>query len=146
MYISGDKTDRGLFFLRLGFGLIFIVHGFTKLTGGADTWEATGSVVQYIGIDLFHNAFGFAAAIGEIAGGLSLIVGIYMIPALALLIAIIFFAVISQIASGSSFPQIAYPLSTGIVLISLLFTGPGTISADYKRMRSARRRRRIRQH
>ena len=40
-----NKIDFGLLILRVGIGVMFIIHGWGKLIGGTDKWEAIGSNV-----------------------------------------------------------------------------------------------------
>lgn len=132
MFLTGKKFDLGLLFLRVGLGVIYIFHGFPKLMGGPERWEAVGGAMSNLGIDSFHMFFGFLAATAEFFGGLFLILGLYTLPVLLLLICTMFVAVFTQIAREAGFPGIAHPLSLMIVFISLLLTGPGKHSLDHK--------------
>tara|TARA_Y100000310_G_C20587580_1_gene766268 strand:+ start:882 stop:1244 length:363 start_codon:yes stop_codon:yes gene_type:complete len=68
------KVDRwSLFFLRVVIGLIFIIHGYTKLFGGL---EQTSSFLAQLGIPL-ASLFAVLIAILELFGGIFLIIGLF---------------------------------------------------------------------
>ncbi len=51
-----DKyTDEGLLFLRVGLGIMFVLHGWPKMFGGLKQWAGLGMAMGNLGI-------GFAAA------------------------------------------------------------------------------------
>ncbi len=140
MFLRGKQLDLGLLILRIGIGLIFIGHGYPKLMGGPERWENVGSAMSYLGIDSLHIVFGFLAATAELFGGIFLILGLYTLPALALLICTMVVAFIMQLFSGADFPAIAYPFTMATVFVALLFMGPGKMSVDNKLMKRTRRR------
>lgn len=126
------RLNAGLLALRVALGIIFLIHGYPKLFGGVEKWRAVGSAMSNLGIDSFHVLFGFMAGFSEFFGGILLIIGLFTTPALVLLISTMIVAVITQISMEAEFPGIAHPLSMAVVFISLLITGPGQYSADYK--------------
>lgn len=126
------KLTIGLLMMRVGLGVVFIFHGYPKLFGGVERWARVGEAMSNVGIDSYHTVFGFLAGFAEFFGGIFLIFGLFTLPALLLLISTMFIAMITQISRESGFSGIAHPLSMGIVFLSLLFTGPGRYSLDYK--------------
>lgn len=139
LFLTGEKLDFGLLFLRIGLGIVFIIHGYPKLTGGPERWEQVGSAMSNLGIDTYHIYFGFLAACSEFFGGIFLIFGLYMLPVLLILIATMIVAFVTQIAKDAGYSGIAHPLSLGIVFLSMLFTGPGKHSLDHYLMDRRRR-------
>lgn len=120
-----NKIDFGLLLLRVGIGVMFIIHGWGKLTGGTERWEAIGSNVSNLGIDFGHTMFGFMAAFSEVFGGLFLILGILWIPANLLLLITMIVATQYHFSNGDSFSAISHPIEAGILFLALIFIGPG---------------------
>lgn len=137
---SGLYRNIGLLFLRVGLGIMFILHGYPKVFGGPEKWEEVGQATQYIGLDFAPMFFGFMGGIAEFFGGIFLIFGLFFTPALLMLIAVMIVAAANEIGLGNSFSDIAHPIELAIVFISLLFIGTGKYSLDFKL--GARRRRR----
>lgn len=126
------RINLGLLFLRVGLGVVFIIHGYPKLFGGPEQWSNVGGAMSNLGIDSFHPVFGFMAGFAEFFGGIFLIFGLLTSPALILLIGTMIVALITQFAREAGFPGIAHPLSVGLVFIALFITGPGRFSIDHQ--------------
>ena len=129
----------GLLILRVGIGLMFILHGYPKLFGGPEMWEQVGSKMQTIGIDVLPVAFGFLAGITEFFGGICLLLGLFFRPALGFLIVVMAIAASTHIAGGDPFSTISHSIEMGIVFISLLFIGPGKHSLSSRMIKHRRR-------
>lgn len=127
----GKNTDKGILLLRIGFGIIYIMHGFPNVTGGPERWEEVGSAMEYLGIHAFHDIFGFLAGSIELFGGILLIFGVFTFPVVILLLCTMIVAFISKVASGAGYSESAYPLMAITVFITLLLTGPGKYSIDH---------------
>lgn len=127
---SGKYRNVGLLILRIGLGIILIIHGTPKLFGGPEMWTEVGQATQSIGIHFIPMFFGFMAAITEFFGGLFLIFGLFFKPTLSMLIVVMLVATTSSIAAGDNFTSISHSIELAIVFISLLFIGPGKLSLD----------------
>lgn len=138
---TGYYRNVGLLILRVGLGIMFILHGYPKVFGGPEEWKEIGQVMQYFGIETAPMFFGFMAGIAEFFGGIFLLLGLYFTPSLILLITVMFVAAVSHIQGGDNFSQISHAIELGIVFFSLLFIGPGKLSLD-NRLNKRRRRRR----
>jgi putative oxidoreductase len=126
--IADDKfRDCGLLLLRVGIGLMFVtVHGFPKISGGAETWAGLGKTFNSVtGISFIPVFWGFMAAISEFGGGICLITGILFRPACALMLFTMLVAVTMNIRGGYGFSGASQALELGIVLLSLIFIGSG---------------------
>jgi len=132
--------DLGLLILRIGLGLMFILHGYPKVFGGPEMWEEVGTAMQSIGITFSPVFFGFMAGIIELFGGLFLLLGLFFKPALAMLCMVMVVATASHISAGDSFSDTSHSIEMMIVFISLFFIGSGKHSLDRK-MKSRNRRR-----
>ena len=77
------STDYGLLIIRIGIGVMFMLHGYPKLLGGAEMWEKIGGSMGNIGIHFAPTFWGFMASFAEFAGGLCLVVGFLFRPELS---------------------------------------------------------------
>jgi len=137
---SGSYIDIGLLILRIGLGIMMMLHGYPKLFGGPDLWVEIGTATQSIGINFAPLFFGFMASITEFFGGLFLILGLFYRPTLLLLIIVMIVAASSHIAAGDGFTDTSHSIELAIVFISMLITGPGKNSLDVKLNKRSRRR------
>ena len=137
---SGTYREIGLLILRIGLGIMMMLHGYPKLFGGPEMWVQLGEVTQTFGIDFAPIFFGFIASITEFFGGLFLALGLFFKPTLGLLAVVMAVAAFSHISAGDGFTEFSHSIELGIVFISLLFIGPGEISLDQK-LNDRRRRR-----
>ncbi|MDX1917596.1 MAG: DoxX family protein [Candidatus Caenarcaniphilales bacterium] len=132
------KQDFGLLVLRLGLGAMFILHGFPKLAAGAKTWSALGGSVGAFGVppELFLY-FGFMAAMAEFAGGVCLILGLYLREACFFLLCTMFVAAQFHFAKGEGLMGASHAIEDGIVFASLMLIGAGRYSLDQRLGREA---------
>jgi putative oxidoreductase len=124
--------DQGLLLLRLGIGAFYIFHGYPKLFGGPERWEAAGGAISALGIGFLPVFWGFMAAVAETFGGIFLILGLFTRPAAALLFITMFVATFHHIGSGDSYFYISHAGKMAVLFLSLLIIGPGKLSLDNK--------------
>lgn len=131
------SRNIGLLILRAGLGIIFILRGHPKISGGPEAWEQYGAVMQTIGLDFAPLFFGFLIGIVELFGGICLALGVFFTPAVASLLAITLISLIqnpeTELLSTSSSAELS------IVLFSLLFIGAGRYSLEQRLGRRKRR-------
>ncbi len=133
----GKYREGGLLFLRVGLGLMFILHGWPKLVGGPQAWTGLGKAISSLGlhfgepIQWLYTVFGFLAALAEAGGGLLMIIGLLFRPSMIMLACTMFVAFMSHWAKGDNFMQVtSRPLELCIVFVALIFIGPGKYSID----------------
>lgn len=119
------NTDYGLLIIRLGIGILFMLHGYPKITGGPEAWKAIGASMANIHITFAPTFWGFMAALAEFAGGACLVVGFLFRPALAMLIFTMFIAVLMHYKNGDGFDGYNHALESGLVFFGLFIAGPG---------------------
>ncbi len=136
----GIYRNIGLLIIRLGLGIMFILHGYPKMFGGPDTWVEVGSAMQFLGIDFAPMFFGFIAGVAEFFGGIFLLFGLFFTPSLIFLFAVMLVATIQHIGAGDGFVSYSHSIEIAIVFAGLLFIGPGKYSFDRKLQKKNRRR------
>lgn len=127
---SGKFVNFGLLVLRIGLGVMFIIHGLPKLQGGPVVWEGVGLAMKNIGVDIYPTMWGLFAALAEVGGGGLLLAGLLFKPATIILIFTMIVAAKHHLALGDGLSGASHAIELGIVLFSLLITGPGKFSID----------------
>ncbi|MBA9075462.1 DoxX family protein [Rufibacter quisquiliarum] len=122
--------QEGLLLLRIGIGLMFILHGWPKITGGPETWAQIGGSMGNLGISYAPTFFGFMAAFAEAVGGLCLLLGLFFRPMTLLLFITMEVATIHHITADDGFGGYSHALEAAILFLSLFFIGPGRYSLD----------------
>ncbi|WP_299754131.1 DoxX family protein [uncultured Pontibacter sp.] len=130
---SGYKSKNvGMLLLRVGIGIMFILHGWPKLAGGPELWKAIGQNMELLGISFAPSFWGFMAGFAEVVGGFLLMLGLLFRPAVLLLLITMIVATIRHVAGGDGFGGYSHALEAAILFFSLLFIGPGKYSIDHK--------------
>jgi putative oxidoreductase len=134
--------------LRLAVGIVFLAHGAQKLFGlwGGGGPSGTAAFFQQLGLS---PAYLLAIFVGllEFFGGLLLIAGAFTLV-VSILLTLHMFVAVWKVHLGSGFflnwtnaPGLGHGYEFNLVLIAslvaLMLTGPGTLSIDARRARSA---------
>ncbi|RNI29638.1 DoxX family protein [Rufibacter immobilis] len=122
--------DAGLLLLRIGIGIMFILHGWPKITGGPEMWAKVGGAMGTLGITFGATFWGFMASFAEAGGGLLLLLGLFFRPATLLMFFTMLVASYMHYTSGDGFAGYSHALEAAILFISLFFIGPGRYSLD----------------
>lgn len=131
----GRLREFGLLMMRLGLGLMFVIHGSAKIFGGPEHWSQLGEAIGNWGIHIWPMFWGFMAAFAEFAGGVFFILGFLFRPAAILLTITMSVAATMHIHQNGlmnlqSFNTYAHAVELGIVFFGLIFVGPGKYSID----------------
>ncbi len=118
--------------LRVGIGIMFILHGWPKLAGGPARWEAIGNSMGVFGIGFAPVFWGFMAGFAEAVGGFLILLGFFFRPACILLLLTMLVATTKHMVAGDGFGGYSHALEAAILFLSLLFIGPGKYSLDSK--------------
>ncbi len=121
-----NNKDFGLLIIRVGIGLMFMLHGYPKLTGGAEMWTQIGSAMSNVGINFGHTIFGGLAAIAEFGGGLCILLGIFYRPALCSLLFTMIIAAVMHISAGDGIMGASHAIESAIVFVGLFVAGAGS--------------------
>jgi len=122
--------DLGLLVLRIGAGgVMALIHGYAKLTGGPELWEKLGGTMGRFGIHFFPVFWGFMAMAAEFFGGLLVMIGLLHRVAALLVALTMVVASITKI-SNEGWSNAGYPLVMLFVFAAMVLLGPGKYSVD----------------
>ena len=128
------NRDLGLLIVRLGIGLsLLVLHGWGKITGGADLWGKIGGSMGNLGIHFLPVFWGFMAALAESVGSALVILGLFFRPAAALLAFTMLVAAFHHLslpagAPGAGWNGASHALELLSVYLGLVLLGPGKYS------------------
>lgn len=128
----GKYRNTGLLIMRIGLGIMFMFHGYPKLLGGPEQWEAIGGAMKYIGIDFLPAVWGLLAGLTETFGGFLLLIGLAFRPVCLLLTFTMIIAACFHLNSNEGFMSASHAIELGFVFFGLSFIGPGSYSVDKK--------------
>ena len=123
----GSFQPFGLLVLRLALGVIFLTHGYPKLTRSAAAMQ--GMFVQH-GLPA---QLVYVAGVLETFGGILLLLGLFSRP-VAVLLAVEMAVAIVKVHSGHgvmALREYEFPLALGTACFALATVGAGAISADH---------------
>lgn len=124
-------NDLALLILRVGVGASFIFHGWPKLIGGPDKWARLGrSMDQVFSISIFPEFWGFLAAFFETAGGLALILGLFIRFFGFGLSFTMLVAFLKHLFAGDGFGGFSHAFELMIVFVALTIIGPSKYTLD----------------
>ena len=122
-------ADLGLLIGRLGVGVVFIVFGWQKLSGGQVSWTHYGHAMASLGINFMPNIWGLLAALSEFAGGILVVLGFFFRPAAMLIALTMLVACVSGFREHPhNFTQYSRSIEMFCIMIVFLFVGPGKYS------------------
>ena len=128
----GKYKNTALLIIRVGLGVMFILHGYPKLLGGPEKWEAVGSATKHIGITFYPLLWGFLAAATETFGGFLVLMGLLFRPATILLTITMIIASIMHLKTGDGISGASHSLESAVIFMGLTLVGPGKYSVDKK--------------
>ena len=125
------NLDVGLLLIRLGIGLSMLAfHGYGKISGGPDTWNAVGSAMGNLGITFLPAFWGFMAGFAEFFCSILLILGVFFRPAALLLAFTMFVAMLNHLNLPVDHPRAgwngaSHAIELLVVYVGFFLTGPG---------------------
>jgi putative oxidoreductase len=127
---SRSGVDWALLILRVGIGLMFVYHGYSKMFGGPAKWAELGGVMGLVGLKFAPVFWGFMAAFAEFFGGIFLVLGLATRLYAFLLLVTMVMASIMHLKSGQGLAVASHPIKMAVVFLSLMCSGPGALSLD----------------
>ena len=126
----GKYREGGLLLLRASIGLILIILIAPVLWRGESSWERFGSAMRHLD---FHSHFifwGFVGAVLGCVGGVLMVLGLFFRVGVLLALAITLVHLVAVWDTHGDFHARLPALEMAILLLSLLFIGPGKYSVD----------------
>ncbi len=109
---------------------MFLTHGFPKLMAGPQLWAGLGGAMGNLGISVAPEFWGFMAAFSEFGGGLALIAGFLVRPAVLMMAFTMLVAATMHLSKGDGIKGASHAIEMGILFVSLFLIGPGRFSLD----------------
>jgi putative oxidoreductase len=126
----GRYTNTGLLIMRVGVGVMMIIHGLPKISGGPAKWEQLGHAMGNLHVHFAPTFWGFMSAITEAVGGLFMVLGLWFRLVSLLLLFNMIVACTALFASGKGIAESTEALELTFVFAGLIFLGPGIYSVD----------------
>ena len=126
----GKYNNIALLFLRIGVGIMMMMHGYPKLSGGVEKWAKLGASIEVIGIHFAPIFWGFMAAITESVGGLFMLLGLFFRPTMFFLLFTMIVATAKHLTGGDTIMDASHAIELGVLFLSLFIIGPGKYSID----------------
>jgi putative oxidoreductase len=126
----GKYRDLGLLLMRVGLGVMFIIHGAPKLMAGPELWGGVGKAMANLGVTQWPAFWGFMAALAEAGGGACLVLGLFTRPACLMMLITMIVAATHHLAKGDGIQGASHAIEAGVVFLGLLVIGPGRYSID----------------
>lgn len=124
--------ELGLTFIRVAVGVIFMIHGWGKLTGGIATWQWMGSQMAHLGITFWPAFWGFLAMAAESGGGFLLTIGLATRLVSAALAFVMVVAMSYHIDKGDTFNSTwSHACTLFFVFLGFIIAGSGRYSLDH---------------
>jgi putative oxidoreductase len=122
--------ETGLLLIRASIGLIFIILIAPVLWKGQGSWEHFGSAMRHLDFHSHYKFWGFVGALLGCAGGVLMILGLFFRIGVLFVLAVTLVHLIAIWGSRGGFQARMPALEMSILLLSLLFLGPGKYSVD----------------
>lgn len=126
----GRYQNFGLLIMRIGLGVLMILHGIGKLTGGPEKWADLGTAMGNLHIHFWPTFWGFMCAVTETFGGLFCILGLWFRPVCLLLVINFIVAAIDHQPTIINIGKASHALELAFTFFGLMFIGAGAYSVD----------------
>ena len=122
--------EGGLLLLRVSVGVLLILYTAPVLVAGERRWKQMGSAIRHIGFDSNYEVWGFAGALAACVAGILLIFGLFFRAGLLLGLVVTLVHLAAVLSREPALLTLVPAIEICIVLVSLLFIGPGKYSVD----------------
>jgi putative oxidoreductase len=122
--------ETGLFLIRASLGLIFIILLAPILWSGEGSWEHFGSAMRHLDFHAHYKFWGFVGAVLGCAGGVLMILGLFFRIGVLFALAVTLVHLVAVWDSHGDLHARMPAIEMSILLLSVLFIGPGKYSVD----------------
>jgi putative oxidoreductase len=122
--------ETGLLLFRASIGLIMIILIAPVLWNGQGSWERFGSAMRHLDFHSHYTFWGFLGALLGCAGGVLMVLGLFFRVGVLLTLAVTLVHLIAVWDTRGDFLARLPALEMAILLLCLLFIGPGKYSVD----------------
>jgi putative oxidoreductase len=126
----GKYRETGLLLVRASLGLIFIILIAPVLWSGQGSWEHFGSAMRQLDFQSHYKFWGFIGAVLACVGGVLMILGLFFRVGILCALTVTVVHLVVLWSGGGGFHSRMPALEMSILLLSLLFIGPGKYSVD----------------
>ena len=130
MQFLAKYRETGLLLMRVALGVLFIMLTGPVLLGGPSRWGNFGSAMRNVGMHAHYQFWGFLGALMGCAGGALMIFGLFFRPGVLLCLIITFVHLLGVLEGVGTYRANLAAIELGVMLIGLLFVGPGKYSVD----------------
>lgn len=130
MQFLAKYRETGLLLMRLGLGVLFIVLTGPVLLSGLRGWANFGSAIRPLGVHTNYAFWGFLGTLMGCVGGSLLIFGLFFRPGVILVLIITLVHLLGALDGVGTLRANLAAVELAIMLVGLLFVGPGKYSVD----------------
>jgi putative oxidoreductase len=130
MAFLGKYREAGLLIMRLSLGVLFVILTGPVLLGGGARWAAFGAGIHNLGLHSHVQIWGFLGALAGCIGAALMIFGLFFRPGVLLVLAITFIYTLGAMHGGGGIRGSLAAVELCLILVGLLFVGPGKYSVD----------------
>lgn len=126
----GKYRETGLLLFRASIGLIIIILIAPVLWNGESSWEHFGAAMRHLDFHSHYKFWGFVGALLGCAGGVLMILGLFFRVGVLLALVVTVVHLVAVWDNTGDFHARMPALEMAILLLALLFIGPGKYSVD----------------
>ena len=130
MQFLAKYRESGLLLMRVGLGVLFIILTGPVLLSGPSRWANFGSAIKNLGVHTNFAFWGFLGALMGCVGGALMIFGLFFRPGVLLVLIITLVHLLGAIDGAGSYRANLAAIELTLMLVGLLFVGPGKYSVD----------------
>ncbi len=130
MQFLAKYRETGLFLMRLGLGVLFIILTGPVLLSGMKGWANFGSAIRNLGVSTNFAFWGFLGALMGCVGGALMVFGLFFRPGVLLALIITIVHLLGALDGVGTLRANLAAVELAVMLIGILFVGPGKYSVD----------------